>query len=98
MMGWLRVSILGMMAIIVATAMAFAALRSASDLWFSTTSTFCTVLLLVALIAARFRRGSERAFWFGFAVFGWGFFRLGLGPWASESAVLGEGSIVSFKT
>jgi hypothetical protein len=38
-------------------------------------------LLLAALIAARFRRGNEKAFWFGFAVFGWGFFILGLGPW-----------------
>ncbi|MFI5456796.1 MAG: hypothetical protein ACHRXM_15220, partial [Isosphaerales bacterium] len=38
-------------------------------------------LLMLAVIVARFRRGDEKAFWFGFAVFGWGFFLLGLGPW-----------------
>ena len=29
--------------------------------------------------------GNERAFWFGFAVFGWCFFVLGLGPWPNPS-------------
>ena len=37
------------------------------------------VLLLLTVIIARFPRGDEKAFWFGFAVFGWGFFLLGFG-------------------
>jgi hypothetical protein len=44
------------------------------------------VLLLVSVIAARFRRAGERAFWFGFAGFGWGFFVLGSGRWINPFA------------
>ncbi len=61
--------------------MAFTALRTASQLWYSALYTFTAFLLLFAMLAARFRRGPERAFWFGFAVFGWAFFLMGLGPW-----------------
>jgi hypothetical protein len=77
----LQMSILALVLIVVACAMAFTALKTASDLWYGALYTFTAVLLLAALIAARFRRGNEKAFWFGFAVFGWGFFILGLGPW-----------------
>ena len=77
----LRVSILGLIAIVVVLAMAFAALRTASNLWFSALYTFTTVVLLLAVIAARFGHRSTRAFWFGFAVFGWGFLVLGSGAW-----------------
>ena len=55
------------------------ALRSGSDLWFSVFYTLTTFILLVAILAARLRRGYERAFWFGFAVFGCGYYLLGLG-------------------
>ncbi len=77
----LQVSVLALVLIVVACAMAFTALKTASDLWYGALYTFTAVLLLAALVAARFRRGNEKAFWFGFAVFGWGFFILGLGPW-----------------
>ena len=63
----------------------------ASDLWYGALYTFAMVLLLVAVIAARFRRGNEKAFWFGFAVFGWAFFVVGLGPWPSLGVDEGEG-------
>jgi hypothetical protein len=87
----LRVSILGMIAIIVTLGMAFAALRSASDLWFNALYTFTTVVLLVAVIAARFGHRGTRAFWFGFAVFGWGFFFLEMSPWTSPFVAHGFG-------
>jgi hypothetical protein len=79
-MGRYRLTIVVMMGIVVAFAMAFAALRSGSDLWFSAFYTLTAFILLVAIIAARLRRGPERSFWFGFAVFGLGFYFLGLGP------------------
>jgi hypothetical protein len=93
-MSRLRIPILGMMTIVVALAMAFAALRSASDFWFSTFYTLSLIVLLVALISARYRRGAERAFWFGFSVFGWGFFMLGSGrlmipAFSSDSDIVG---------
>ena len=69
----LQVSILSVILVTVACALAFTALKTASDFWLSALYTFTTVLLLAAVIAARFRRGNEMAFWFGFAVFGWGF-------------------------
>ena len=84
-------SILGMVLVVVAFAMAFAALQSASDLWFGAIYTFTMVLLLLAVIVARFRRGDEKAFWFGFAVFGWGFFLLGFGPWMNPLGDSEEG-------
>jgi hypothetical protein len=87
----LRVSILGMIAIIVTLGMAFAALRSASNLWFNALYTFTTVVLLVAVIAARFGHRGTRAFWFGFAVFGWGFFFLEMNPWRSPFVAHGFG-------
>jgi hypothetical protein len=37
--------------------------------------------LLTATVLARYRG----AFWYGFAVFGWGYFLLGLGPWGGLS-------------
>jgi hypothetical protein len=80
-MGRLRLSLLSIITIVFGLAMAFAALRTASNLWFSAVYTFSVVLLLWAVIAARYRRGREGAFWFGFAVFGWGFFLLGSGSW-----------------
>jgi MFS family permease len=81
----LQVSIAAITLIVVACAMALTALRTASDFWLSALYTFTTVLLLVAVIAARFRRGNEKAFWFGFAVFGWGLFLLGYGPWRTSA-------------
>jgi hypothetical protein len=86
-----RTSILGLLVVVAAFALAFAALRSASDLWFGAVYTFTVVLLLVTVIVARFRRGDEKAFWFGFAVFGWGFFLLGFGPWMIPLENLEEG-------
>ncbi len=86
-----RTSILGMIVVVAAFAMAFAALRSASDLWFGAVYTFTVILLLLSVIVARFRRGDEKAFWFGFAVFGWGFFLLGFGPWMIPLSDLEEG-------
>ncbi len=82
-MGRLRIPIAGMLVAVVAFAMAFAALRSGSSFWFGSLYTISIIVLLVALIAARFRRGAERAFWYGFAVFGWGFFLLGSGRFMS---------------
>jgi hypothetical protein len=76
-----QASILAIILLVAVCAMTFTALQTGSKLWYSALYTFTAFLLLFAVLAARFRRGPERAFWFGFAVFGWGFFLMGLGPW-----------------
>ena len=49
------------------------------------------IVLLLTVMLARFQRGDEKAFWFGFALFGWSFFLLGFGPWMNLLAD-GEGA------
>ena len=81
----LQISIAALILVIVVFAFVLTALRTASDLWYGDLYTFSAAILLTSVVASRFRRGNERAFWFGFAVFGWGFFLLGSGPWLSLS-------------
>ncbi len=81
---WPRVSILGLIAAVVACGVIFAALRSGSDYWLGVAYTMTVALLLAAVVMARYRRGASRAFWFGFAVFGWGMFLLGTNPWETR--------------
>ena len=87
----LRPSITTLMAVVILAGLAFAALRSASELWFSAFYTATVLLLLRAVVSARFRRGDARAFWFGFAVFGWGVFLLAMGPWKDPAVALSQG-------
>jgi hypothetical protein len=72
-----RLTISGMMAVVVLAAVGFAAMRSGSGLWLRVIYSLVAMALLTATVLARYRG----AFWYGFAVFGWGYFLLGLGPW-----------------
>jgi hypothetical protein len=76
MMKSLRTTIPGLMIAVAISAVAITALRTASDLYLKMTYSAVTALLLYAIVAARYRRGNKGAFWFGFAVFGWGYFVL----------------------
>jgi hypothetical protein len=64
------------MVVIVYCGVLFGSIRYASELWASALSTLLIVILLTAVICAILQRGSGRAGWLGFAVFGWGFFLL----------------------
>jgi hypothetical protein len=83
-MSRLRLSILSLIAAVVACGVAFAALRSGSDYWRSAIYTITVALLLGAVVLARYSRPTGRAFWFGFAVFGWGGFLLTSNPWVYD--------------
>jgi hypothetical protein len=83
-MKWPRVSMLGLVAAVVVCGVVLAALRSGSDYWLGVAYTMTVGMLLAAVVLARYRRGASRAFWFGFAVFGWGMFILGANPWGNE--------------
>src|SRR5262249_16328248 len=61
-------------------AIALAALRSASELWASLLFTFAVGCFLVAEPLAVYRRAGRRAYWLGFAIFGWTYLLLGLIP------------------
>ena len=59
---------------------AFAALKSPSDTWASALFTAAVAVLLVAVLLAVHRRDRGRAYWLGFALFGWVYFILSLVP------------------
>ncbi len=84
-MARVRVSVMGLMAVVGLFALEFAALRAGTQLWFSVVYTVTVVFLLFAVLTARYRRGVWGAFWFGFAVFGWGYFLLAIGPWSNST-------------
>jgi hypothetical protein len=66
-----RISLASMLGIVAVMAMGLAGIVSASTLWTTVAATVTLALLLSAAIAARLLDGLERAFWAGFALFGW---------------------------
>jgi hypothetical protein len=76
-----RFSIWSLMAAIVLLAAAFAALRTPTPLWGNFWFSVDLICLVLAILAAVYRRGADRAFWVGFAAFGWVYFVLALAPW-----------------
>jgi hypothetical protein len=76
-----RFSIRGLMVVIVLLCLAFAALRFHTPLWANIWFSSTLAALTLAVPAAVYRRGDQRAFWVGFAVCGWVYFILALAPW-----------------
>lgn len=76
-----RPSILHAMAAVCLVGVGLGALRSGTFAWFRGVYAITMVLLLIAVVASRYRPGREGAFWFGSSVFGWGFALLGIAPW-----------------
>jgi hypothetical protein len=76
-----RYSVGSFMLIIVLLAAAFAALRTPTPLWANVWFSIDVAALVLAIAAAFYRRGTERAFWVGFASFGWVYFVMALAPW-----------------
>src|SRR5689334_5575238 len=78
-MAKLRVSLLTSTLVLAPLAVAFAAIKSGSSSWFRGVYSLAVVTLAVASLASR-RPGKSGAFSFGFAVFGWSYFLVALGP------------------
>ncbi len=76
-----RVSIAGLMAVVLFCGIGIAAVRSASPLWAGVVVTATLGVMASAILGAIFRQGERRAFWVGFALFGWGYLTLAFGPW-----------------
>jgi hypothetical protein len=71
-----RTSIAGLMGIVGVVALGMAAMRSATVLWTAAASTITLALLLTAVVGAIWLRGPDRAYWSGFATFGWAYLLL----------------------
>ncbi len=64
-------SIAGMMGLVFVTALAFAALKYPLVILTNLASSLVLLLLLTSIAGALLQRGLERAYWTGFAIFGW---------------------------
>ncbi len=71
-----RVSIAGLMGAVLIAALCVAALRSASETWAGVTLLATCGVLGLAAIGVVNREVTERAWWLGFALFGWGYLAL----------------------
>jgi hypothetical protein len=69
----LRFNIANLLGLIVFFGVGFAALRESDDLWQCGLFTLTVGVLLVSILLAIHRDGAKRAFWVGFALFGWGY-------------------------
>ena len=77
----LRFPIAGLMAAVLVIALGLAALRNASGTWAGSTFLLTCAVLCLAVVGVVCRAGAERAWWLGFALFGWGY--LFLAFWTS---------------
>ena len=66
-----RFSVAWLLGMVVVLAVALAAMRTASVYWTAAAATITLALLLTGVLGGLFLRGSGRAFWAGFAIFGW---------------------------
>jgi hypothetical protein len=72
-MRFIRASIAGLMSAVSIAALGLTALRSASDTWSGATLLATCGVLGLAVVGAVGRGAAERAWWLGFALFGWGY-------------------------
>jgi hypothetical protein len=80
-----RFTIAGLMGLVVVVAVGVAALRFASELWAGILLMLTLGTLGAAVLALHERTGAKRAWWRGFALFGWGYLVLAMGPWVAEA-------------
>ena len=82
-----RFSIRGLMAVVMTTALCLAALRSATETTAGITLVVTCAMLGLAVVGAFCRDSSERAWWLGFVVFGWGYLALAFWSPAHETTL-----------
>jgi hypothetical protein len=75
-----RFSIAGLLGVVLFIAVALAALRASTDAWDSGILGVALLSLLTATLLAVHRRDHQRAYWLGFALFGWAYLIASLVP------------------
>jgi hypothetical protein len=86
-----RFSIASLLGLVVFVAIAVAGLRAASDGWDSALFTTTLAMLLVSVLLAVHSAGRQRAFWFGFCLFGWAYLVASLVPQVEPRLVTTKG-------
>ncbi len=72
-----RVSILGLMGIVLAIGVCIVSLRLANEAWAGLVVMGTFSALCVSILRVVYRREAKRAFWLGFAVLAWGYLIFG---------------------
>jgi hypothetical protein len=76
----LRFNIASLLVVILFLGVGFAALRESNDYWESAIFTLTVAVLLVSILLAVHGSEARRAFWIGFALFGWCYLALAQVP------------------
>src|SRR5258708_5588979 len=79
-----RLSIAGLMGVVLVVALGLVALKEGTETWASATFLLTSILLLGAVLSAMHGRGALRAGWIGFALFGWAYMLFVFGGWWGE--------------
>jgi hypothetical protein len=79
-MSRIRFNIASLLVVVLVLGVGFAALRESNDHWESGLFTLTLSVLLISILLAIHRTESRRAFWIGFALFGWTYMGLTLVP------------------
>jgi hypothetical protein len=82
-----RLSIAGLMGIVLVASLGLTALRSGTEIWAGATLLATSAVLALAVVGVVCRSGPERSWWLGFALFGWGYLGL-VFLWPQTSLVL----------
>jgi hypothetical protein len=90
----LRVTIAGLMAVVLLIAVGCAALLRPSARWAGVLDTLAMVTVSIAILGAAVRRGPNRGIWLGAAVFGGVYAVLGFGVFSDSTRVKPEPSAI----
>jgi hypothetical protein len=82
----LRITVAGMMILLLGLGLVLASLRFPSDAAAAAVLLVTQATLAFAILAVVYRAGEGRAFWLGFALFGWGYMALTWELWLGQSA------------
>jgi hypothetical protein len=82
----LRISVAGMMILLLGLGLVLASLRFPTGAAAAAVLLVTQVTLALAILAIVYRAGEDRAFWLGFALFGWGYMVLTWESWLGQSA------------
>lgn len=87
----IRFNIASLLVVVLVVAVSFAGLREATELWDSGLFTLTLVVLLVSILLAIHRTEKRRAYWLGFALFGWIYLGLTLVPSIESTLITTKG-------